>query len=48
MATTRNAGKKAPAKKKIVVDDKKYLCPSCMTEKKKSEFYNTQKSEDRL
>ena len=39
MATTRNAGKKAPAKKKIIVDDNKYLCPYCMKEKKKSEFY---------
>ena len=39
MATTRNAGKKAPAKKKIIVDDHKYLCPYCMKEKKKSEFY---------
>lgn len=35
----RSAGKKAPAKKKTAADDKKYLCPYCMKEKKKSEFY---------
>ena len=35
----RSAGKKAPAKKKTAADDKKYLCPFCMKEKKKSEFY---------
>ena len=35
----RSAGKKAPAKKKTIEDDKKYLCPYCLKEKKKSEFY---------
>ena len=35
----RSAGKKAPAKKKTAEDDKRYLCPYCMKEKKKSEFY---------
>ena len=35
---TRSAGRK-PAVKKTVTDDKKYLCPYCMKEKKKSEFY---------
>ena len=35
----RSAGKKAPAKKKTAADDKKYLCPYCMKEKKKGEFY---------
>lgn len=35
---TRSAGRK-PAVKKTVADDKKYLCPYCMKEKKKSEFY---------
>ena len=35
----KSAGKKAPAKKKTAEDDKKYLCPYCMKEKKKSEFY---------
>lgn len=35
----RSAGKKTPAKKKTAADDKKYLCPFCMKEKKKSEFY---------
>ena len=35
----RSAGKKAPAKKKTAADDKKYLCPFCMKEKKKTEFY---------
>ena len=35
----RSAGKKAPAKKKTAADDKKYLCPYCLKEKKKSEFY---------
>lgn len=39
MAAARSAGKKAPAKKKTAEDDKKYLCPYCMKEKKKSEFY---------
>lgn len=35
----RAAGKKAPAKKKTADDDKKYLCPHCLKEKKKSGFY---------
>ena len=35
----RSAGKKAPAKKKTAEDDKRYLCPYCMKEKKKGEFY---------
>ena len=35
----RSAGKKAPAKKKTAADEKKYLCPYCMKEKKKTEFY---------
>lgn len=35
----RNAGKRAPAAKKTAADDKKYLCPYCLKEKKKSEFY---------
>lgn len=35
----RAAGRKAPAVKKIPADDQKYLCPYCMKEKKKSEFY---------
>jgi hypothetical protein len=35
----RSAGRKTPAVKKTAVDDKKYLCPYCMKEKKKSEFY---------
>ena len=35
----RSAGKKAPAKKKTAADDKKYLCPYCMTEKKSDKFY---------
>ena len=35
----RSAGRKAPTTKKPVVDDKKYLCPYCMKEKKKNEFY---------
>ena len=35
----RNAGKKAPSKKKNAEDDKRYLCPYCLKEKKKSEFY---------
>lgn len=34
----RNAGRKAPSKKSAI-DDKKYLCPYCMKEKKKTEFY---------
>lgn len=35
----KSAGRKAPAKKKTAADDKKYLCPYCMKEKKKTEFY---------
>ena len=35
----RSAGRKASPAKKSVADDKKYLCPYCMKEKKKSEFY---------
>ena len=35
----RAAGKRAPAAKKSPADDKKYLCPYCMKEKKKAEFY---------
>ena len=34
----RNAGRKTPSKK-TADDDKKYLCPYCMKEKKKGEFY---------
>lgn len=34
----RNAGRKA-APKKTAADDKRYLCPYCLKEKKKSEFY---------
>ena len=37
---TRSAGRK-PATKKTVADDQKYLCPYCMKEKKKSEFYKS-------
>ena len=37
---TRSAGKKTTSTKKTtVVDEKKYLCPYCNKEKKKSEFY---------
>ena len=36
----RSAGKKTTSTKKTtVVDDKKYLCPYCNNEKKKTEFY---------
>lgn len=35
----KSAGKKAPAKKKTAADERKYLCPYCMKEKKKTEFY---------
>lgn len=35
----RTAGRKAPSAKKTAEDDRKYLCPYCDTEKKKSEFY---------
>lgn len=34
----RSAGRKTTTRKTIV-DDKKYLCPYCLKEKKKSEFY---------
>lgn len=33
------AGKKTTSTKKAPVDDRKYLCPYCMKEKKRSEFY---------
>ena len=33
------AGRKTTSKKSSTVDDKKYLCPFCLKEKKKSEFY---------
>ena len=35
----RSAGKKTTSTKKTVVDDRKYLCPYCLKEKKRSEFY---------
>ena len=35
----RAAGKRSPAAKKTAADEQKYLCPYCMKEKKKSEFY---------
>lgn len=35
----RAAGRKPAPKKKTAEDEKKYLCPYCMKEKKKSEFY---------
>lgn len=35
----RAAGRKPAPVKKTAVDDKKYLCPYCLKEKKKSEFY---------
>ena len=35
----RSAGKKTASTKKTAADDKKYLCPYCMKEKKRSEFY---------
>ena len=35
----RSAGKKTTSTKKTVVDDRRYLCPHCLKEKKKSEFY---------
>jgi len=35
----RSAGKKTTSTKKTIVDDRKYLCPHCLKEKKKSEFY---------
>ena len=35
----RSAGKKTTSAKKTPADDKKYLCPHCLSEKKKTEFY---------
>lgn len=35
----RAAGRKAPAAKKTAADEQKYLCPYCLKEKKKGEFY---------
>lgn len=35
----RAAGKRSPAAKKTSADEPKYLCPYCMKEKKKGEFY---------
>jgi len=35
----RSAGKKTTSTKKTTTDEKKYLCPYCLKEKKKSEFY---------
>ena len=35
----KSAGKKTASKKKTAADDKKYLCPYCMQEKKKTDFY---------
>lgn len=35
----RSAGKKTTSTKKTVVDDKRYLCPYCNKEKKRTEFY---------
>ena len=35
----KSAGRKTPAPKKTAADDKKYLCPYCNKEKKKTEFY---------
>lgn len=35
----KSAGKKTTSTKKTAADDKKYLCPYCMKEKKKSDFY---------
>ena len=37
----RAAGRKTTSKKSSTVDDKKYLCPFCLKEKKKSEFYTS-------
>ena len=39
MAAARSAGRKTTTAKKTTKDDKKYLCPYCMKEKRKSEFY---------
>ena len=38
MAAARSAGRRATPKK-TAADDKKYLCPYCLKEKKKTEFY---------
>lgn len=38
MAAARSAGRRATTKK-TAADDKKYLCPYCLKEKKKTEFY---------
>lgn len=35
----RPAGKRTPAVKKSPADERKYLCPYCMKEKKKGDFY---------
>lgn len=35
----RSAGKKTTSTKKAAADEKKYLCPYCMKEKKKADFY---------
>lgn len=35
----RSAGKKATSTKKTVSDEQRYLCPHCLKEKKKGEFY---------
>lgn len=35
----RSAGRKTTTPKKTTTDEKKYLCPYCLKEKKKSEFY---------
>ena len=35
----RSAGKKTTSPKKTIADEQKYLCPHCLKEKKKSEFY---------
>ena len=35
----RSAGRKTTSTKKTAADDKKYLCPYCLKEKKKGEFY---------
>ena len=36
---TRSAGKKTPPKKTTAADERKYLCPYCNKEKKKTDFY---------
>lgn len=35
----KSAGKKTTSTKRAITDDKKYLCPYCLKEKKRSEFY---------